>query len=322
MLIKEIRDLFLSTYDIQSQIRGIPKIKIVDKMLSSFISQAQQDIQRRLLVVESYTAITLGTTSVVYNLPTNFGQHKNAIVGSETLIEKSSQFIREQIALGSGGNWFGIYQSGNTQQLITPMTSGTLNLYYYPDFRYYQPSVSSSQDWGTFSGIVYTGKLMLPDRYDMAVLYYMLAQVMQDYWALYEKEIRSLRGSRVSSMDSGFGYDLGGVMEDNIDQGAISTITTTVIAGAGGADKQVRFRVNDIGGTSTEYATGWTSDPTIVNSVSSVVITSSGSEFTNYIHVMPNQAWSWSQDSNSQITLTPSPSSGWGDAEIIVEVWN
>ena len=322
MLIKEIRDLFLGQYDIQSQVRGIPKIKIVDKMLASFISQAQQDIQRRLLVVETYTSITLGTTSTVYNLPSNFGQHKHAIVGSETLVEKPSRFIREQIALGSGGNWYAIYQAGNTQQLLTPLTSGTLTLYYYPDFRYYQPSVASSQDWGTFSGIVFTGKLMIPDRYDMAVLYYMLAQVMPDYWNLYEKEIRSLRGSRVSSMDESFGYNLGGVEQENTDQGDISTITTVTIAGSGGADKQVRFRVNDIGGTSTEYATGWTTDPTIVNSISSIVISSADSEFTNYIHVIPNQAFSWTQTGATTITITPSPSSGWGDAEIIVEVWN
>ena len=127
MTIKEIRDLFLAQYEIQSQVRGLTAIKVVDKMLASFISQAQQDIQRRLLVVESSVDVTLSTSSNVHSLPSNFGIHKHAYVGQNLLEEKSARFIREQIAQGNSGYWYGIYQQGNTQQLLTSLTSGTLS---------------------------------------------------------------------------------------------------------------------------------------------------------------------------------------------------
>lgn len=325
MTIKEIRDLFLAQYDIQAQVRGLVPIKIVDKMLASFISQAQQDIQRRLLVIETSVDITLSTTSNVHSLPTNFGQHKHAYSGNYLLDEKPGKFIREQLAIGNSGYWFGIYPQGNTTQLITPLTSGTLTLFYYPDLRYYQPSVSSSQDWGNFSGTVFSGKLILPDRYDMAILYYMLAQVLPDYWNLYEKEVRSLRGSRLSSMDSALGYELGGVNEAAYyDVLSTTSSTTTASVPTDTADKKIRFRVSDGGGDATvEYEDGWTTTPTIVNNVSTVVVTSADSEFTNWVHVEANnEDFSWAQIGATTITLTPPTATGWGSVEIIIEVWN
>ena len=321
MLIAEIRDLFRGEYTLGAQIRGVKKIDIGDKLLANFISQAQQDIQRRLAVVESSTDITLVTTTNVHSLPTNFGQQKHAYIGSTLLTEKTARYIREQLAVGGTGNWFSIYQQGNTQQLLSPHTSGTLTLFYYPDFRYYQPSVSTSQDWGSFSGIVFSGKLMLPDRYDMAILYYMLAKVLPEYDGKYEREVRSLRESRVASLDEGFKYIMGGVEE--LTRTTTSSVTTTTIP-VDAADKKIRFRVSDNGGAATvEYQDGWSTTPTIVNNTSTIVVTSADSEFTNWLHVESNnENFSWSQTGATTITITASPSSGWGDVEIIIEVWD
>lgn len=322
MLISEIRDLFRAEYTIAANVRGIKEIRIDTKLLANFISQAQQDIQRRLLVVESSTDIELATTTNVHSLPSNFGKHKHAYIGTTLLEEKSSQYLREQIAIGNTGNWYGIYQQGNTQQLITTHTSGTLTLFYYPDFRYYQPSVSSSQDWGTFNGTVFTGKLLLPDRYDMAILYYMLSKVVPDYMGMYEKELRSLRGSRISSGTGGFDYGFGGV--EPTETPTITATVSTTSPPTDTADKKIRFRVSDTGGSaSVEYEDGWTTTPTVANNVSSIVVSSADSEFTNWIHVESNnEDFSWSQTGATTITITPSPLSGWGDVEIIIEVWN
>jgi hypothetical protein len=324
MTIKEIRDQFLGQYEIQSQVKGIKRIRIGDKMLAFFISSAQQDIQRRLAVVESTTDITLLTTTNEYSLPSNFGQHKHAYVGSTPLDEKPERFIREQIAAGNSGYWYGIYVAGNTQKLITPISSGTLTLYYYPDLRYYQPSISSDQDWGNFSGTVFTGKLILPDRYDQAVLYFMLAQIMPDYYGMYEKEVKSLRESRISSADEGMQYHFGGV-EDLVPAVAGTTAAVTLTAGGGFAgDKVLRFRASDDGGAATVGdAIGWTTTPTIANNITSIVVTSADSEFTNYIHTQPtNLDFTWSQTGATTITIYPDPTTGWGSVEIILEVWD
>ena len=324
MTIQEIRDLFNAQYHLQAQLRKIEPVIIPDKLTASFISQAQQDIQRRLLVVETYTTLSLNTTSdYVYSLPTNFGKHKHAFIGDTLLTERPERYIREQIAIGNTGDWYGIYQSGNTQRLITPHTTGTLTLFYYPDFHYYQPSLSSSQDWGIFNGVAFTGDLMLPDRYDMAVLYFMLSQVLPDYWALYEKEIKSLKGSRISSVDDSLGYELGGVNEATIISATTASSSATVIAATDSPDKKLRVRVSDTGADATvEYSDGWTTDPTTVNNVTSIVITSADNEFTNFIHVdINNEDFSYSMSAGT-ITITPKPTTGWGDVEIIVEVWN
>ncbi|HKB85123.1 MAG TPA: hypothetical protein VKD08_03055 [Ignavibacteriaceae bacterium] len=326
MLISEIRDLFKSKYKLESRIRKTDEIDIDNKLLASFISQAQQDIQRRLSVVEASTTIALGTTSNVYNLPSNFGRHKHAYIGSTLLGEKSSRFIREQIALGNTGDWYAIYQAGNTQQILTTYTSGTLTVYYYPDFRYYQPSVTSIQDWGTFNGIVFTGKLMLPDRYDMAILYYMLSQVVPDYYAFYEKEIRSLKGSRVASMGETLDYNFGGLEEDAYPIGASGGTTVTVIttiAGTTDADKYARIRCTYTGGAySVEDKNGWTSDPAVANNGTSIVITSADSEFTNFIHIdINNENFTYTMSADT-ITITPDPTTDWGDVEIVLAIWN
>ena len=321
MTIDEVRNLFVGMYKVQSQVRGVSQIEINNKLLASFLSQAQQDIQRRLLVVESSVDVILTTTTNVHSLPTNFGQHKHAYIGTTVLEEKPARFIRELLATGGTGNYFGIYQQGNTQQIITPHTSGTLTLFYYPDYRYYQPSVSSNQDWGNFNGIVYTGKLLLPDRYDMAVVYYMLSQVIPDYDTKYEKELRSLRGSRVSSMGDGFSYEFGGVQ--NVTPTITTAISTTGVP-TDTADKKIRFRVSDNGGNATVgYQAGWSTTPTIVNNTSTIVISSADSEFTNFIHVEPNnEDFTWFLTGSTTITITADPASGWGDIEIIIEVWD
>lgn len=323
MTLAEIRDLFVTQYKIQSQIREIREIDINNKILASFISQAQQDIQRRLLVSESYADLTL--TANEADLPGDFGYHKIAYIGDTILTQKTSDFIRQQIAKGNTGDWYAIYQAGNTQKILTTYSTGTLRIYYYPDFLYYRPLLSSTQDWGTFSGIAFSGKLMIPDRYNMAVIYYMLSQVIPDYYNIYEKEIRSLKSSRVSSMSDAFSYDLGGIGGDII-TGATGTSSTPAPAvatpAADAPDKKSRFRVTDAGLTSEEYADGWTSNLTIVNNVSSIVITSADSEFINYIHVRINRGDFGYSMTSSEITIIPYPLAGWGEAEIIVEVWN
>jgi hypothetical protein len=322
MTLAEIRDLFVAQYKIQSQVRGIREIEIDNKILASFISQGQQDIQRRLLVSEAYADLTL--TANEADLPGDFGLHKLAYIGDTLLTQKDSNFVRKQISRGNTGDWFAIYQAGNTQKILTTYSTGTLRIYYYPDFLYYRPLLGSVQGWGTFSGIAFSGKLMIPDRYDMAVIYYMLSQVIPDYYNIYEKEIRSLKSSRVSSMDDAFGYDLGGIGGDIITgaTGTSSTPAAAVTPAADAPDKKSRFRVTDAGIATEEYADGWSTDPTIVNNVSSIVITSADSEFINFIHIrVNNQDFGYTMTS-SEITITPYPLAGWGEVEIILEVWN
>jgi hypothetical protein len=327
MTIKELRDLFYAQYSLQSQLRKMQKIEIADKMLSFFISAAQQDIQRRLSVVETSTTITLGTSSNLYALPQTFGKQKHAYVGGDRLEEKPIIWAEEQAVDGNDGYWYAIKISGHTPYIYCPISSGTLTIIYHPDLSYYQPSVSASQTWGTFDGVVYSGNLILPNRYNMAILYHILSQIFPDYLMMYEKELKSLRESRQFSDTNTLGYSLGGVEEDIRDRGtAIATSEEDVIVNAlDQPSKRIRFTADDTGSYTVQYEDGWEVTPTIVNTITdppSIVITSANNEFTNFVHPqITNENFGWSQTGATTITITPDPTSGWGEVEIIIDIY-
>ena len=332
MTIQEIADIFITKYSFECLLRKIQKIDIGDKTLSFFISSAQQDIQRRLSVVESSTSIVLGSDSEnyisanTYSLPSAFGKQKLAYIGSDLLIEKPLTWVQKEIALGGSGFYYAIQPQGHTSYIICPTSSGTLTIHYYPDLGYYQPSVSATQSWGSFSGVIYSGNLILPDRYNMAILYSMLSNIFQDYHILYEKELRSLKESRLYSDTDTLKYDIGGFGTESESRDVASTITTditTIISALDEPVKRIRFRVSDTGAAATVlFSTGWSSTPTVVNSITSIVISSANAEFSNYSELRINNAdFGYVQNSTSQITITPDPTTGWGEVEIILNIY-
>jgi len=326
MTIKELRDIFYAQYSLQSQIRKMQKIEIADKMLSFFISAAQQDIQRRLSVVESSTDITLGTVSNLYALPSTFGKQKHVYISGYRLEEKPIVWAEKSNIDGSKGYWYAIKVSGHTPYIYCPIQSGTLTIVYHPDLSYYQPSVSASQVWGTFDGAVYSGNLLLPDRYNMAILYHILSQIFPDYYMMYEKELKSLKESRQFSDTDTLGYNLGGLEEDNTSESYIpaTSSSTTTISALDDVVKRIRFRASDTGAAVTvEFETGWEVTPTVANNITSIVISSANSEFINYSELrINNMDFGYVQDSTSQITITPDPTTGWGEAEIILNIYD
>ena len=320
MLISEIVNIFNAKLALECQLRKTQKIDIAEKMLSFFLSAAQQDIQRRLAVVESSTTITLGTSTNLYALPQTFGKQKHAYIGAYKLEEKPITWAEQQELDSNEGYWYAIKISGHTPYIYCPISSGTLTMIYYPDLNYYQPSVSASQVWGTFNGSVYSGSLILPDRYNMAVLYWMWAQVFPDYYMFYEKELKSLRESRQFSVEETLRYNLGGLEEDTEDTSSATTIvtTTTTVTAMDEPTKKIRIKATDTGAYSIEFATGWEVTPTVANNITSIVISSANNEFTTYVH----ENFGWTQTGSSTITITPDPTTAWGETEIIIDIYD
>lgn len=323
MTLAELKDQFNALYSIECKKRAIEKIPLGNKEIAFFISSSQQDIQRRLAVVTVSYDITLTGTSL-YDLPSNFGNDLTATCAGVVLAKKPVKWMRELIAQSLAGDYYSIYVSGNTQQLLTTVTSGTLTIYYHPDFNYYRPSLGSSQDWGNFSGIAYSGKLLVPDRYDMAVLYRMLGFLFPDYLTMYEKELRSLRESRVGSTEDAMNWSFGGDSElESESTSATSVTTVTLPSTSTDPDKFLRIRITDAGVSSVAEASGWTNNPTVVNSVSTIVVTSASSEFQAYSHVdCNNKDFEWTPTGTNIITFTPPSATGWGEAEILIQIWN
>ena len=242
------------------------------------------------------------------------------MVSGAILAKKSVQWLREKMAGSLSGDYYSIYPSGNRSYILTPVSTGTLTIYYHPDFNYYRPSLGGTEDWGTFDGVTYSGKLLIPDRYDMAVLYKMLAFMFPDFIPMYEKELRSLRESRVGSTEDTFMWSFGGDSEQDVGINTTIGYGTTSVPSTS-ADKFLRIRATDAGVATVSEASGWTTNPTVANNTSTIVVTSADSEFSNFTHVdTNNRDFEWSGNTGT-ITITTHPSTGWGSAEILIEIW-
>lgn len=332
MTINELRDIFIVKQKLECLKRKTDFFDIENKVLAFMISDAQQDIQRRLSVVESSDTITLGSTSIdylsanTYTLPSNFGKPKHAYIGANLLEEKDLVWLERFIQSGNSGYYYAIKPAGHTSYIICPIGSGTLTIQYYPDLGFYQPSLSASQTWGNFNGLVYSGNLLLPDRYNNAILYKMLSHLFDDYLGLYEKEIKSLRELRLFSSDYKLGYNVGGIDEDILSGGGEYAGTSTVVSSLDEPEKKIRFTATDAGTYDIQYISGWTATPSISVNIgsdpNSIVITSGDSEFTAFVHVnMSNGDFGWSQTGSTIITINPDPTTLWGEVEIIIEIY-
>jgi len=311
MTLKEISDIFKTRLKLESLKRKTPELTLDEKIIAYYISEAQQDIQMILKVLQSSTNLTLNS-STYYALPSNFGEHITVYSSTTKLDEISfSEYLQSP-----SGNYYAIIAQNGGYSLYTNLQTGTLTVYYYVDTRHYQPSLSSSQSWGDFNGIVYTGSLMLPDRYSKAVILYMLAQIYDEFYVLYNNELQNLRLSRVFSITPYFPYSLGGFDEDVTTSGDIVVGTSVPSA----VVKTLRFRFTDTGGAVIMSDSGWTSTPTIVNDLTEVTVNSADGEFS-YVHLDATGVEVTYSITASVITITPNPTSGYGTVEILIEIY-
>lgn len=280
MRLSEIRDQFLMQLKRECLKKNLPVPATENTMIAFDISEAQQEIQRRLKVVEKSASISLSAGYNTFNLPSDFGQHKAVTISDIPIKEMSTGEI--QGAQSSVGETLGfaILVSGNSQYLMiypTPSSTITAVLYYYPDFNFYQPSGASAQNWGTFDGDTFTGKLQLPDRYAKAVLLYMMSKWFDEFVAKYEVELKLLRSARVISYKDTMDYNLGWDEERQVSQGGyVQTIQS---------EYSKRLRITMIEGAQPVIVLteGFAGAITATESGGKITISSASSEF-----VQPN----------------------------------
>ena len=197
MTISENYNNFLRTYQRECRKRGMKVQRMEIKDIAMDISEAQQDIQRKLNVVIGTYTITLGADNNLYTLPSNFGNLKFAIMGDIPIDVVSNREILNMGSLSGAPTMCAEYVSGHDKKLLvypTPTDEASLTVYYSVDSLYYSPSGTTSQDWGAFDGDSFTGNLILPDRYNKAINLYVLGLYFDDIEVKYKEEIMSLKG--------------------------------------------------------------------------------------------------------------------------------
>ena len=313
MTLNEIRDDIVRSLQREFWKRKSEMPEIVDRSLAMDMSEAFQDIQRRLNVLQGYTTLTLEDGVNVYDLPTNFGKPKKVMFSNLQLTEVNFNKLISYVDAEGKPTHFTMYESGNTQQLIVypkPDDTYTLYVYYYLDLGYYSPSGESQQDWGNFDGSVFYGKPKLPERYSKAVKNYVLGLYFPDWELRYKEELNSLRESRVTSLPPRE-YQMGGysTSKGTADMTVLSSSTTTTSSTSSAAvpDKFFSFTYDYATDTATAVdSTGWTADPTVSASSGVITVTSSGSEFSaNNLLITPNNTMTSFTNNAGTATITP-----------------
>lgn len=209
MTAQELRDIFYNRYLLEAKKRNIREITLNEKYIAYLMSEAQQDVVRKIPFLESSTTISVISGTYEYDLPVGCGDIKKVVIDNAALdrvtldelqgVEKS-ELTPTEYAM----------KPGNPPKIMFGNAkSGTATVYYYIDTNFYSPSSSDSQDWGGFDGASYTGDLVLPDRYLKAVQYYMLSEIFPGYWDKYIYELNGLKESQASNKTS-FNYRING----------------------------------------------------------------------------------------------------------------
>lgn len=197
MTTKEIRDDFVLKYKIECQKRSTKFLDLGDKAIAKLMSEGIQDLQRRLSIVKATTTIDLDDNTYSYDLPDNFGNVDTVTCGGLLLqIDfKDWQCINTYSDVPSQ---FSI--DGTTIYLDGSSSGNTLTLTYYFDPNFY--SNFDTFEGFTFNGSNWFGNTVLPNRYNQAIVYYMLSSFYDDMLMKYEKELNSLKMTQPTNKHS------------------------------------------------------------------------------------------------------------------------
>lgn len=321
MLLQELKSMFLTRYELECRKAKQTALILNDSEIAFFLSDAQQDIQRRLKILKGYTDISLVANTDSYALPTNFGQSILGMIDGNP-INKSNRVLESSNLIG-GPSEYQVMQGSPSHIVVNPAPNKayTLRLYYYLDTLYYRPSLSSAQSWGTFNGIIYTGSALLPEKYSMAIIYKMLSMMIDSFEVKYETELNRLRGGLVEDVEDTMRYNFGGIDEPSFSHAitGVNTQTTIIPSTSDEPTKQIRFIASETGDPVVQFSNGWSAEPVITNLGTTITVTDL--ELTNFMDVKcNNEGINYTYDP-STYTLTFDTGTGWGDLQIIIRVW-
>lgn len=212
MTVQEVRDAFVMSYEVECKKRGINQIEdLSDKWVALKMSEGEMEAVRRIGILESSQDITIVATQKNYNLNSNFGRPIK--LEDNTYIYTEIPYNEYLNLHTSDSNYYFAVQYADTNVLwLNPEpTTSTVDptMTYGIDTNYYS---SAATDWRSVSTNVFDGDLMIPRRYHMAIVQFVMKEMFPDLEGRYERTIQSLRESQPFSqtldyrMNGGIGY--------------------------------------------------------------------------------------------------------------------
>jgi hypothetical protein len=323
MTINEIRNAFMLRMRREAFKRQVDLPQIDNTEIALLVSEAEQDLQEKLLIVESSATVTL--TSGVGNLPANCGKIRAVRSGSTFLDERSADEVTRMQAHGSSSDAsvFARQTTGGTETLLVyPTGAESVVVYFYVDTLFHQPS-ASEEYWGSaslpYSSGDFSGNLLLPARFSKAIQYHMVSEYFDDYLLRYQSLVNQLKGSSRKTISSPK-YMFGGLEEDGVYEETRSQNASIQTSGGGDVyEKHVKIYCEE--GSSTFQETLPSTFNSITKSLVGNVLYLTSSDFVaGKTMVDCSRSMNWTFSDTNQIAITFYPTSGWVSATVEVHV--
>ena len=195
----ELRNLFVATYKVECQKAKptIVPIDFPDKLIASWISQAENDILGRLKIIKNYQDLRFSLGINTISVPVTFGSAISCEYNGVPLKKVDIADIRTTGSYTTGDpQVYAIWIDPNGYNLtIAPEITKELmiRLWFNVNVGQYSPSLNKNQNFATFDGSTFEGNIILPDHYIQPIIYYMLEQGMGGFLQKYELELAKLR---------------------------------------------------------------------------------------------------------------------------------
>ena len=325
MTAQEVKFAFEAKYKIECIKRGIQQIELTPSMILLLISQAQQHIQRKLKVISMRTIIKMDGINNTYNLPSNFGDFNKVFINGYIVDPASETQITMSKEIGCPTRYAVITSGHISKILFNTAYNGITTICYYPDFNYYSPSNGINQDWCLLdSDGILVNNLYLPNRYNLAIIYYMLGEIFNDYAQIYREELASLKETKLEYEPEHLDYNFGGFEDKKGEYGKLINLEETSVDTTEQLYKLLKIGIThgspaiitqQFGFTETFTNSNITENP----STGVISIVSNLGEFEDTMYVTPNNQDIAYSLTNSLITLTP-PSADFGTISITIKL--
>lgn len=215
MLLLDLRNRFILEYKLECQKKNVKEIGLAtqDKIIAAWIASGEQDICDRLSLLTTYTDIAYVpvTDFTTYSLPTNFGKLLKTEPELKTVDITDIKTVNNGNPIPQGEiHTIAIYNDGTAFKaalMDLPASSGSVRVWYSINTLMYSPGGTTSQNWGSFDGLTFTGNLKIPEKYTDLLLLYILGKIFDDRKLEYEANLLRLRGNSSTTHKDTVEYD-------------------------------------------------------------------------------------------------------------------
>lgn len=323
MKLQEVADDFIFRHKLQCEEIGRPYKKLNENMVAMLISKGQQDVQRRLGILQKTATLSISSGDSSVNLPDDCGRLRQVFISDTPMVKVSATDIAANLTdTGQPCNYSEIIDNATKKILLQPTADKdyTATIFYIVSPNIFSPSQDPDQDWGQlYQDGKYYGDFKLTDQYEEAVILWGLSRIFANVIPLYAAEIASLRNSYAALGDAKLPYTFGGLRlraKTRIIQSTSSTTGGDTVTNTDIPSYEYRFEITEGSAAVEKYSKGF--GAISVADVGGEITITSNAEFNNFTFVDPNNDNATYEMTNPS-TIVIHAGAGYGSLSITIK---